>query len=234
MKPKSVVDYYDYIYSWKQYATEAARIKEILQANSIPKSATILEWACGTGRYLEHFKEYNCIGVDLCERSLELAAQRAPDAKLFLEDMTTHKPTEPVNVILGLFGAIGYLDPKDQLQLAIQNAYDLLGNGGVLIIEPWVSESNFRSGEPHLQIYRSLNLQIARMVTPDQLDMKSILKFEFLIGRSGAKIEHLLSTEELWLCETDHLNIILEEKGFRKIEIVDGFMPYSSLWICLK
>lgn len=234
MKPESVVDYYDYIYSWKQYANEAARIKEIFQANAISKTSTILEWACGTGRYLEHFHEYKCIGVDLCERSLELAAQRAPHAEFVLKDMTTHKPSEPVDVVLGLFGAIGYLNPKDQLESAIQNAYNYLNNGGVMIIEPWVSKNNFRSGEPHLQIYRSLNLQIARMVTPDQLDMKSILKFEFLIARSGAEIKHLLSTEELWFCETDHLNKIVEEKGFKKIEIVEGFMPYSNLWICFK
>lgn len=234
MKSVHVADLYDYIYSWKMYQAEADRVKEICKQYLNRPMDTLLEWACGTGRYLECFPDASCIGVDLCQRSLEHARRRAPNAELVCADMAQFRPEKRVDVLIALFGAIGYLDPNIQLLEALKNAYTIIDSGGLMIIEPWVSIEKFKDHQAYLQTYRSLNLQIARMVVSDHVDMQSLLRFEYLYSLSGGTVQRLSSVESLWLCDTLQLEEMIEKVGFTLIEQISGFMPDSSLWICRK
>ena len=47
----SRADLYDLIYHFKDYAAEAARLRELLEG--VAAGAWITEAACGTGKYLE-------------------------------------------------------------------------------------------------------------------------------------------------------------------------------------
>ena len=234
MKNYRAVDLYDYIYSWKDYPAEANQIRDICSKYLGRPLTSVLEWACGTGRYLESFSELNCIGVDLCERSLELAARRVPSARLICEDMALFKAESPVDLIFGLFGAIGYLEPKKQLPIALRRAYKTLAPDGLLILEPWVSEEGFVKKQAFLRTFRALNMQIARMVITDQVDMQSVLNFEYLLSISGGKIQRLQSEERLWLSNDAQLLSAIEGAGFQHVDQQIGFMPQSKLWICRK
>jgi ubiquinone/menaquinone biosynthesis C-methylase UbiE len=234
MKTLHAVDLYDYIYSWKMYQEEAENVKQICSQILGRPIDSLLEWACGTGRYLEFFDGIDCIGVDLCEASLGYAKRRAPHAQLFCQDMSRFVPDEGVDVILALFGAIGYLDPEKELIVALENAHGSLNDGGVLLIEPWVSKRDYLKGESFLQIYRSLNLQIARLVISDQVDMQSVLKFEYLCALAGGAVQRISSEENLWLCDTHLLNEKISKAGFTVVDKKEGFMPEGELWICWK
>ena len=102
---------------------------------------TVLEWVVVQG-HLEAFSDLNCIGVDLCERSLNLQhigfLQPAWFAKIWL---SLRRIARRLN--LWSFRAIGYLEPKKQLPIALRRAYETLAPDGLLIIEPWVSEEGF-------------------------------------------------------------------------------------------
>ena len=228
------VDLYDYIYSWKDYINEATQIRNIFEEKCGRPLSSVLEWACGTGRYLEGFSDVRSIGVDLCEDSLRLASRRAPSAQLHCGDLTDYKTEFPVDLVLGLFGAIGYLEPELQLPVALRHAHQSLTEDGVLIIEPWVSSETYETKQPHLQTYRSLNLQVARMVITDQVDMQSVLNFEYLVAISGGEVQRLHSTERLWLSDDRQIYRAIQDAGFTVIEHAVGFMPDSKLWICRK
>ena len=228
------VDLYDYIYSWKDYLTEAKCVRHIFENQRGRPLDSVIEWACGTGRYLEAFSDVRSIGVDLCEESLLMASRRVPSAQLFLENMSTFVSNEPVDLVLGLFGAIGYLEPKNELPLALMNAYESLNDDGILIIEPWVSEEEFKKNKVYLQTYKALNMQVARMAITDQVDMQSVLNFEYLVAISGGGLQRLKSTERLWLSNDTQIFSAIQGAGFKAIEHANGFMPNSKLWICLK
>lgn len=234
MKTFLAVDLYDYIYSWKMYQEEAGVVKQICAQYLGRPIDSLLEWACGTGRYLEFFDGIECIGVDLCETSLAYAQRRAPHALLVCDDMSRFTPEKNVDVILALFGAIGYLDPSSQLRKALENAHSTLNDGGLLLLEPWVKKKTYVKGQSYLQTYRSMNLQIARLVISDQVDVQSVLKFEYLISLAGGTVQRISSEETLWLSDTHLLKAMIEEVGFTLLVKKDGFMPEGSLWICRK
>lgn len=53
---------YDLEYAEKDYAGEAARLHELIQARS-PRGRTLLDVACGTGKHLEHLRAWYDAGI---------------------------------------------------------------------------------------------------------------------------------------------------------------------------
>ncbi|MEC7985432.1 MAG: class I SAM-dependent methyltransferase [Myxococcota bacterium] len=226
---KSAVDLYDYIYSWKDYTGEADIIHKILSSHGCAKG-TLLELACGTGRYIENWSMYDCYGVDLCSRSIELASRRNPRAHWYCTDMKDTKLTMSFDAIVCLFGGIAYLS-EEELQIALTHWYSLLKDDGILIVEPWLEKKQIDFDKPFLQTYQTLNLKIARMVVPKELQGCCELNFSFLVSRAGFKVELFECQDRLWLYSRTRIQKKIEAAGFRFIESRESFLAASNLLI---
>lgn len=228
------VDVYDYIYSWKDYAEEAKTLRRFLNQYGDGEISNILEVACGTGRYLEHFQDIDCYGVDLCERSLQYAQSRVPKGSFFCQDMQTISLPDKMDAVLCVFGAIGYLHPITERLTFLIRLADHLKKGGILLIEPWVSVENFQEGIPFVQTYISPNFKVARTVVPERKGSRCILSFSFLLARSGWKVEAFDSVDELWLHSNEDLEIDLRTAGFKILDKKQGFLDKSPIYVCEK
>ena len=81
------IDLYDFVYSWKPYKKEAKFLDSYLSSYSLPGNS-LIELACGTGRYIEHLSQKRpCTGVDLCAESLAIAKRRSPSSTFVQADM---------------------------------------------------------------------------------------------------------------------------------------------------
>ena len=195
------VDLYDFVYSWKNYAQESREIRAAAADYGFCEGQSVLELACGTGRYLDHFSDCRQIGIDLCEHSLAIASRRIPNGLFIQGNMADFELAEPVDVILCVFGAYGYLLTYEAQQQALQSIFKALKPGGILLLQPWVEPGAFKEGETFLQTYRSPNLMISRMVTPRRIQNTSVLDFYFLVARSGFKNEWVKCQDILLLSE---------------------------------
>ena len=184
------VDLYDFIYSWKDYGAEVRDMRSLIDLLDL-RRVKLLEVACGTGRYLEQFSDCDQIGVDLCERSLEIASRRIPRGRFLHSDMCTMKVDSEADLVLCVFGAYGYLLTDDAQHSGLHAIINALKPGGLLLFQPWIEPDSFVSHETYMQTYKSPNLVITRMVTPRQDGDRSVLSFHFLISRSGFKTEVL-------------------------------------------
>lgn len=55
---KTISTYYDALYvNDREYAPEAAKVKELLTKHGVPSQADLLVLACGTGGHIPYFKE---------------------------------------------------------------------------------------------------------------------------------------------------------------------------------
>ena len=78
---------YDAIYSFKDYAAEAAAIHELVQRRNA-RASTLLDVACGTGAHLAELRRwYRSVGLDADPELLAVARERLGDVELVEGDM---------------------------------------------------------------------------------------------------------------------------------------------------
>ncbi|MEX2246375.1 MAG: methyltransferase domain-containing protein [Dehalococcoidia bacterium] len=141
-------DLYDLLFRDKDYAGEAARLREIIEARN-PGARTLLDVACGTGRHLEHLRRwYDVEGADASPEMLEAAAGRVPGVTLHHGDMARFRLGRRFDVITCLFSAIAHMRTVPRLRRAIANIARHLAPGGVLIVEPWDSPDGWDPDTP--------------------------------------------------------------------------------------
>ncbi len=213
---KKRADLYDAIYHFKDYAGEAEKVRELLEARDIGAGSRVLEAACGTGKHLQHFEShYDVAGFDLHDGMLAAAQKRLPNTNLFQADMADFRVDKPYDALLCLFSSIGYLTKREQLEKAARCFAAAVRPGGILVVEPFVSPEEFIPGRPILQTYDGDDLKCARACLPKKVDQLAVLEFNWLVMREGQKIvEHFTELHELWLCPPSVLKDAFEKAGF--------------------
>jgi SAM-dependent methyltransferase len=176
---------YDAVYSFKDYADEAARLRTLIEERT-PGAATLLDVACGTGRHLDQFRAwYDVTGVDLDPALLAIARERLGDVPLELADMTSFDLGSRFDVVTCLFSSIGYVGTVERLHKAIAMMAAHLEPGGTLIVEPWLDPDAWVADRPHLLTVDEPELKIARMTISGREGRLAIMTFEYLVGTSA-------------------------------------------------
>ncbi|RIH87047.1 class I SAM-dependent methyltransferase [Calidithermus roseus] len=187
---------YDKIYSFKDYAHEAALIREIIHSRN-PGASSLLDVACGTGKHLDYLKAYyQVVGTDLDEGQLEEARKRHPDVAFYQADMRDFDLGQRFDAVTCLFSAIGHTGGVEGLGRAVASMARHLEPGGVLLIEPWLSPEVWQNGRPHAVFVDEPELKVVRMNTSRQEGRQSVLEFHYLLARPQG-VEYF--TEELRL-----------------------------------
>ena len=174
---------YDAIYSFKDYAAEAAHVHELIQQRA-PGATTLLDVACGTGKHLEHLRaHYDAEGLDLNADLLAIARERNPEMKLHEGDMVDFDLDEQFDAVTCLFSSIGYVETVERLGQAIATMARHLSDRGVLIVEPWLTPEVFdedRMGD--LICVEEPELKIARMNDSRIRGRLSVMTFHYLVA----------------------------------------------------
>lgn len=193
-------DLYDKIYAWKDYESEAWRLHQLLLNSGVAEGARILEVACGSGPHMQHLVDtFRMTGADLNEPMLDLARARLPDVTFFATDMAELRVDEPFDALLCLFSAIGYMHGIERLAAATQAFADALKPGGVVVVEPWLSQDQFVDGTPSLYTWEDDELKLARASVVRAEGRKSVLEFHWMVARRGQGVERFSERHDLWM-----------------------------------
>lgn len=134
-------EFYDAIYSFKDYAAEASRIAELVRSLH-PRARTILDVACGTGEHacrLSRDHGFTVDGIDLDPALLAIAKTKHPAGEFFQGDMSDFSLAKRYDVVMCLFSSIGYMVTLDRVGAALACFRRHLQPDGVVIVEPWLS-----------------------------------------------------------------------------------------------
>lgn len=214
---------YDRIYAAKDYAGEAARLHRLIQERS-PGAATLLDVACGTGRHLAELRShYTVEGVDLDEGMLEAARRRLPDVPLHRGDMETFDLERRFDVVTCLFSAIGYLHTEEQLRRTVENFARHTRSGGLVIVEPWFTPEQFRSGYLDAVFVDEPDLKAARMNVTRVKDGRSVLDFHYLVATPDG-VEHFAEHLELGLFRHEDYLDAFRAAGLEVVYDPEGLM----------
>ena len=236
----SAAELYDELYAWKDYAAEAAQIRQILVAEGLHWEHRILEGACGSGRYLEHLAHhFDVSGFDLSASMLDVARKRLPKrVQLFEADLSNlqlplvdGEPAPPFDCFLLLFGGLGYV-PLENLSEALKGIAQAIRPGGLFIFEPWMSPEQFVPNEPHMLVVDKPDLKLCRQVVTRKEGRKSILDYWVLVSRPEHPTQVFRDTNTLYLSTQLEVFDALAESGFVLEQTLPGFMKDRELLVC--
>lgn len=192
---------YDAFYRWKDYAAESSTVAEIIRDRE-PDAETLLDVACGTGQHLEHLSErFEVEGLDLSSDMLAIARARLPDVPLHEGNMCDFSLDKKFDAVTCLFSSIGYASSTDDLAHAARCMSDHLVDGGVLVVEPWITPDVFI--DPHIAAHYvdEDDLKIARLCHSTRTGKTSRLHFHYLVGTAEEGVRSFEAVEELTLFE---------------------------------
>lgn len=223
---------YDLVYSFKDYADEAAWLVSLV-AERRPEAQTLLDVGCGTGRHLQRLRaRFDCEGVDLDEALLAAAAERVPGVPLHHADMRTLDLGRTFDVVTCLFSAIGYMLDLDQLHAATAALAKHVAPGGLLLLEPWITPEVWEPGRPHALAAQDDRLAVTRMSRSGADERISWVEMDYLVS-DGTTLERFSERHELGLFTPDEMKTALDATGL-EVEHDPAGLIGRGLWIAQK
>lgn len=193
--------FYDALYSGKDYAEEARRLKRFIAGHKRSVGTSLLDVACGTGGHVSYLRDdFDYEGLDLDPEMLALARTRFPGIRFHEGDMVEFDLGRQFDVVTCLFSSIAYARTLPRLHQAIATLARHVGPGGVLIIAPFITPDAWRLGSPYAIFVDQPDLKIARMniSAVDAAGTVAVLDFHYLVC-TAAGVDHFTEHHELGL-----------------------------------
>lgn len=198
MYDAQVARIYDAIYHFKDYPKDADYLLAVMQEHH-PAAKSLLETACGTGRFLQILQEqYQVQGMDLSAQMLQEATKRVPKVPLYQADMVDFSLTDGFDIVCCLFRSIAFVKTVNNFFAAVQSMASHLNPGGILVIEPFFSPETFWSDTITLNEYKSEALKIAWMYTSKKVQGHARLDNQYLVGTPHG-VDHFTEVHEMGL-----------------------------------
>lgn len=218
---------YDAIYSAKDYAGEARRLKAFIAEHKRSAGNTLLDIACGTGGHVPYLRdEYAYEGLDLDSQMLAVARERNPGIAFHQGDMCDFDLGRQFDVVACLFSSIGYAGTVEKLGLAIGAMARHMLPGGVLLVGPFFPPEAWHVGQPHAIFVDQPNLKIARMNVSGRRDNIALLDFHYLVATPEG-IEHFTEHHELGLFTGAGLDVVHDAEGLIGRGLYIGAHPHA-------
>jgi ubiquinone/menaquinone biosynthesis C-methylase UbiE len=216
--------YYDKVYHWKDYKGDVGRLMELIDRFKRSPGNALLDVGCGTGAHLKHLVGwFDCTGLDLHEEMLEVARDKVPGATFVQGDMMDLDLDRSFDVVLCMFSTIGHATTREDLRRALNRMARQLNEGGVLIIEPWITEEDIKPSHVALQTYDGEDVKVARMGRLWPEEDRTVLEMHYLIGNYTDGFRHYEETHELRLFDLDEMVSIMESAGLEVTFDEGGF-----------
>jgi SAM-dependent methyltransferase len=223
---------YDLEYSFKDYESECVRIEEIVRARA-PQARTLLDVACGTGKHLVFLRtRFDCEGVDLDDGLLAVARERLGNVPLHQGDMRTLDLGRRFDVVTCLFSSIGFVHDLGGLADATRSLAAHVADGGVLLVEPWITPDAWMPGRPHVLAADAEGIALARVTVSGQHGRISTTDMHYLVGTADG-VEQFEERHELGLFTLEEMRRALEATGLTVEHDPDGLMG-RGLWIATR
>lgn len=206
---------YDLLYaSGKDYGAEAQLLADLVR-DKMPAANALLDVACGTGEHahrLARDHDFAVDGIDLEPHFVEIARAKHPHGQFRVADMVSFDLGRQYDVVLCLFGAVGYVRTLDRLAAAFECFTRHVAPGGLVIIEPWFPPGKLTDGHIVLRTGHDEHRTACRMSRTEVQERLSRLHFEYLIG-DATGIARLSEVHELGLFTEDEMLQALRQAG---------------------
>jgi hypothetical protein len=133
------------------------------------------------------------------------------------------------DVVTCLFSSIGFVVDLDGLAAATRSLAAHVADGGVLVLEPWLTPDVWQPGRPHVLAADSEGLVLARVTVAGRHGRISMTDMHYLVGTADG-VEQFEEYHELGLFTHEEMRAALEDAGLIVEHDPDGLIG-RGLWI---
>ncbi|MCK9224198.1 MAG: methyltransferase domain-containing protein [Candidatus Muirbacterium halophilum] len=228
--------YYDLLYSDKDYSSEVEYIYNIIKANK-PDAKTLLDMGCGTGRHASLLcdKGYIVHGIDLSKDMLEIAETRRSgreDRLSFshsnIQELSLNKKFD---IVVSLFHVMSYQNSNDELIKAFEVAKSHLDDDGIFVFDFWYGPAVL-TDLPTTRVKRLENdsIKVTRLAEPFLHARENIVDVNYDIFIEDKKTKEIVEKKELhkmrYFFDTE-LELICKQAGL-KVEKKERWMSEDN------
>jgi trans-aconitate methyltransferase len=218
---------YELIYvgaAGKDYQREARDIAALIRQRH-PAADSLLDVACGTGLHLSHLRDdfAHVEGLELADPMRKAAAARLDGVAVHAGDMRDFRLTRTFSAVTCLFSAIGYARSVDELHQTIDCLAAHLEPGGVLVLEPWFTPSQFIVGPVDTGTAADGRRHLTRMCVSKQAGTTSTLTMHYLLGDTRTGIRHWTEEHVMTLFADEQYLHAIRRAGLRDVERLPGW-----------
>jgi ubiquinone/menaquinone biosynthesis C-methylase UbiE len=207
--------YYDKIYAHVDYKGESEFINWAVNKHKTSSGVELLDVACGTGSHALILKNnFNITGVDINENMLKIAREKVAEANFIQWDMKQLEIGSKFDVIICIFSAIHYNTNYTELECTLNNFYNHMKNGGILIFDLSFNTDNWIEGIVSLDTLVEEELKIARICQSRLENGIFNANFVFLVKDNG-EFDFDIDEHKLGVFEIAKVNKIMEKVGFK-------------------
>jgi len=217
--------YYDLLYAHiRDYAADTRTLLALF-ADVTPPVRRVLDVACGTGvqAALLAAEGLAVDGIDLEPEFVRRAAARVPSGDFREGDMRAFDVAQAYDVVLCLFGSVGYVRDEAELGAAIACMARAVRPGGMVIVEPWFEPGVMTDGYVTSARGEGNGVHVVRMSRCVLRGDVSRLEFEYLVGRADG-LERLSEVHELTLFPRDVVRAAFDAAGLAHRYDPEGLM----------
>ncbi len=232
---KEFAEIYDLIYSFIDYKKSCKKLSKLIKKYKKSSGNQLLDVACGTGSHLLYLQnKFICTGVDINAEMLSVAKKKVQNVTFMQADMITMDLDKKFDIITCLFSSIGYVKTYENLEKTIKNFSDHLNPGGIVIIEPWISKSDYQPGRPSMHIYDNDDIKIARLNTAKLKDNLSTMEMHYLMVKKDENVQYFKDYHELGLFDHEKIIQIMKDADLEVISFQKGVMVDRGLFLGIK
>ena len=231
-------NYYDLLYSDKDYAGEASYVKELLVNFGINRGE-LLEFGSGTGKHgrLLATAGYKVHGI---ERSAEMVAQAdlaTPGFSCEQGDICEVQLSRRFDAVLALFHVVSYQVTNAQILAVFKNAAAHLRKSGLFIFDFWYTPA-VHSLQPSVRIKRAADhhSEITRIAEPDARENENRVDVKYTIyvrDKQSGKIRVHYETHSMRHFTLPEIDLFAQMTGFLRInaeEFLSKAQPSLKTW----
>lgn len=221
--------YYDLLYRDKDYAGEAAYVRDLIQQYR-PGAREVLELGCGTGGHAVCFAGhgYRLTGVDRSEAMVLRARARAEGIAtaplvFAVGDLRDFRAGGDFDVVLALFHVMSYQTGNDDLQAAMATAAAHLRPGGIFIFDCWYGPGVL--ADPPVTRVRRLHgdgVAITRIAESDHYPNENRVDVHYEVIVDGPHgLERIREVHPMRYLFVPEVDLLLQGAGLRRLALVD-------------
>jgi SAM-dependent methyltransferase len=189
---------YDRLHWFRDTPAEASRIVESIE-QAHPSASSLLEVACGTGRFLSLLgKRFAVEGLDINADMLAVARASNASVPLHEADMSQFDLGKTFDVVACLFSSIACVRTKTRFISAISSMARHVAPGGLLVIEPWFTPETLFVDTITMNTSDETDMKICWMYTTRKVGSEARLEYEYLVG-TPAGVDHFTEMHRLGL-----------------------------------